>query len=180
MDIKTKNGIYKWNNQRKGFYYIAKRLDRFLLKGELSMNNLTNLEILPMASSDHFPMKMEIREQRKPYRNPFKGEKMWFMDKGFMDQIKYWWQEDQFEGSKMFFLASKLKNSTHKILNWNNSHLKNIFKENLDIEDKMSELNKEILMKGRNNESYQLEKECLLKHEEILAKEQIFQRQKSR
>ena len=62
MDIKTKNGIYKWNNQRKGFYYIAKRLDRFLLKGELSMNNLTNSEILPMASSDHFPMKMEIRE----------------------------------------------------------------------------------------------------------------------
>ena len=74
----------------------------------------------------------------------------------------------------MFFLVSKLKNSTHKILNWNNSHLKNIFKENLDIEDKMSELNKEILMKGINNESYQLEIECLLKHEEILAKEQIF------
>lgn len=28
MDIKTKNGIYTWNNRRKGFCYIAERLDR--------------------------------------------------------------------------------------------------------------------------------------------------------
>ena len=38
----------------------------------------------------------------------------------------------------------------------------------------MSKLNKEIIMKGMYNESYQLEKEYLLKHEEILAKEEIF------
>ena len=85
MNIKTKNGIYTWNNRRKGFCYIAERLDRFLLKGELSMDNLIIVEILPMAGSNHFPVKMEIKEQSKPSRNPFKCEKMWFMDKGFMD-----------------------------------------------------------------------------------------------
>ena len=80
------------------------------------------VEILPMAGSDHFPVKMEIKEQSKPSRNPFKCEKMWFMDKGFMYQIKDWWQEDQFEGSKMFCLVSKLKNLKQKILNWNRLH----------------------------------------------------------
>ena len=180
LDIKTKNGIYTWNNRRKGYCYIAERLDRFFLKGELNMDNLLIAEILPMAGSDHFPVKMEIKEQSKPSRNPFKCEKMWFMDRNFMDQIRDWWQEDQFDGSRMFCLVSKLKNLKQKIINWNKIHFKNIFQEKLDIEAKMSNLNKEIIAKGMNYESFQLEKEYLLKHEEILAKEEIFWRQKSR
>ena len=61
MDIKTKNGIYTWNNRRKGFCYIAERLDRFLLRGEHNLDKLINAEILPMAGSDHFPVKLEIK-----------------------------------------------------------------------------------------------------------------------
>jgi hypothetical protein len=83
---------------------------------------------------------------------------MWFMDRNFMEQIRDWWQEDQFEGSRMFCLVSKLKKIKQKIINWNKVHFKNIFQEKLEIEDKMSNLNKEIIAKGMNNESYQLEK----------------------
>ena len=50
-----------------------------------------------------------------------------------MDQIRDWWQEDQFDGSRMFFLVSKLKNLKQKIINWNKIHFKNIFQEKLDI-----------------------------------------------
>ena len=180
MDIKTKNGMFTWNNRRKGFCYIAERLDRFLLKGELSQDKMATAEILPMAGSDHFPVKLEIKEQIKPSRNPFKCEKMWFQDKTFMNHIKEWWQEEQFEGSKMFCLVSKLKSVKEKILKWNNQHFKNIFKEKLEIEEKLNKINKEIIKKGMNNESFMLEKEYLHKHEEILAKEEIFWRQKSR
>ena len=70
-------------------------MDRFFLKGDLStMDKVVNVEILPMAGSDNFPVKLEIKEKFKPSRNPFKCEKMWFMDKSFMDQIKGWWQEE--------------------------------------------------------------------------------------
>ena len=109
MDIKTKNGIFTWNNRRKGFYYIAQRLDRFLLKGELNPDKMTIVEILPMARSDHFSVKIEIKEQTKPSRNPFKCEKMWFMDNFFMNNIKNQWQEEQFQDTEMFFFVSKLK-----------------------------------------------------------------------
>ena len=166
--------MYTWNNRRKGECYIAERLDRFFLKGELNMDKLIIAEILPMAGSNHFPVRLEIKEQSKPSRNPFKCEKMWFMDRSFMEQIQDWWQDDQFEGSRMFFLVSKLKNLKQKIINWNKLHFKNIFQEKLDIEEKMSNLNKEIIEKGMNNESYLLEKEYILKHEEILAKEEMF------
>ena len=72
MDMKTKNGIYTWNNRRKGFYYIVERLDKFLIKGGLSLDKLVNAEIFPMARSNHFSMRLEIKEQIKPSRNPFK------------------------------------------------------------------------------------------------------------
>ena len=85
IDITTKNGIYTWNKKRKGFCFIAKHLDIFLLKGELSMDKVVNVEILPMAGLDHFPLKLEIKEKFKPSKNPFKCEKMWFMEKSFMD-----------------------------------------------------------------------------------------------
>ena len=80
----------------------------------------------------------------------------------------------------MFCLVSKLKYVKEKILKWNNLHFKNIFKEKLEIEEKIGKLNKEIISKGMNNDSFLLEKEYLLKHEEILAKEETFWRQKSR
>ena len=105
---------------------------------------------------------------------------MWFQDKAFLDLVREWWQEEQFEGSKMFCLVSKLKYVKEKILKWNNLHFKNIFKEKLEIEEKIGKLNKEIISKGMNNDSFLLEKEYLLKHEEILAKEETFWRQKSR
>lgn len=66
-----------------------------------------------------------------------------------------------------------------KILRWNKEHFNNIFKEKLDIENKLKELNLEVIKKGMNNESYLLEKELLAKQEDILSKEEIFWRQKS-
>lgn len=99
IDIPTKNGVYTWNNRRKDFSYIAEILDRFFFKGDLSsLEREINAEILPMMGSDHFLIKIEIKEPSKPSRNLFKCEKMWFIDKNFMNNIKNWWQEEKIQG----------------------------------------------------------------------------------
>ena len=86
------------------------------------MDKLVNVKILSTTGSNHFLVTLEIKEQIKPSRNPFKCEKMWFMDKSFMDQIREWWQEKQFQGSKMFCFVSKLKRIKEFFLKWTNTH----------------------------------------------------------
>lgn len=81
MDIPTNNGVYTWNNRRKGFCYIVERLDNFFVKGDLSdMELALQSSIMPYAGLDHFPVRFELIELIKPKRNPFKCEKMWFME----------------------------------------------------------------------------------------------------
>ena len=59
-------------------------------------------------------------------------------------------------------------------------HFNNIFKEKLEIEERLKELNLEVIKKGMNNDNYLLEKELLAKQENIFAKEEVFWRQKLR
>ena len=58
--------------------------------------------------------------------------------------------------------------------------INNIFKEKLDIEKQLKDLNSKVISKGMDNRSYYLEKELLAKQESILSKEETFWRQKSR
>lgn len=180
-EVPCRNGTYTWNNRRKDFSYIAEKLDRFFTKGELDINNLNlQTEILPYAGSDHFPVRLELFEPHKPTRNAFKCEKMWFSDPSFLENIHTWWLQGEFEGSKMFIFVSKIKMLKEKILIWNRTHFKNIFKEKLDIEEELRKLNQEIIRYGMDYKKYELEKTLLAKQEEILSKEEIFWKQKSR
>ena len=45
----------------------------------------------------------------------------------------------------MFTFVSKMKYIKEKILKWSKEHLKNIFKEKLDIEEELNKLNNEII-----------------------------------
>ena len=136
-------------------------------------------EILPISASDHFPITLNIVEPTKPFRNAFKCEKMWFLDTTFMEHIKKWWNDDRPQGSKMFCLITKMKNLKRKIKEWNKEHFKNIFKTKIEIEEELNLLNNEVISKGMDNNKYIKEKELMIKHEEILAKEETFWRQKS-
>lgn len=129
--------------------------------------------ILPIADYDHFPVRFEFSEPHKPTRNSFKCTKIWFLDPCFLDNIKSWWSQGNFEGSRMLIFISKMKILKEEILRWNKQHF-NIVKEKLDIEERLRELNLEIVKKGMNNDSYLLEKEFLKKQEDILSKEEIF------
>lgn len=105
---------------------------------------------------------------------------MWFLDSSFIENIKAWSSQGEFEGSKMYIFVSKINMLKEKILNWNKDHFKNVFKEKLETEDKLKTLNQEIIKYGMDYKGYELEKTLLAKQEEILSKEEIFWKQKSR
>ena len=89
IDIPCCNEIYTWNNKQKDFTYIAEKLDRFFIRGDLEINNL-NIQtvILPIAGSDHFPVILELIKPHKPIRSMFKCKQMWVLDSIFLENIK--------------------------------------------------------------------------------------------
>ncbi len=160
---------------------FQKKLDRFFIVANITTYNKDfQSSILPYEGSNHFPVCMEIFEPSKPHRNPFKCEKMWLQDPKFLELVRTWWTQASFYESKMFIFISKLKLLKEKILRWNREYFNYIFKEKLEIEEKLKNLNQEIIRYGMNYENYILEKDLLLKQEDILSKEEIFWRQKSK
>ena len=67
----------------------------------------------------------------------------------------------------MYIFVSKMKMLKENILKCFKEHFNNIFNEKLEVEERLKELNLEIIKKGMNNESYLLEKELLTKEESI-------------
>jgi hypothetical protein len=181
VDIPMNNGKFTWNNRRKDFNYIAEKLDKYFVKrNDINTDLDIQSSILPIAGSDHYPVQITLSEPIKPHINPFKCEKMWFLDNNILDHVGSWWNERKFKGSKMFIFVSKLKYIKEKILKWNKEHFGNIFKEKLENEEELVKLNSEVIKVGMDNNSYLHEKELLAKQESILAKEETFWRQKSR
>lgn len=159
VDIPTSNGKFTWNNKRKDFNHIAKKLDIFFIRRDINNADLDiHSAILPIAGSDHYPFQLLLSKSIKPHRNPFKCEKMWFLDNNLMDHINSWWNEGNFKGSKMFIFISKLKFVKEKILEWNKEHFGNIFKEKLHIEEELFKLNNLVIKDGMDNNSFLCEK----------------------
>ena len=66
---------------------------------------------------------------------------MWFLDLKFLELIRIWWIEARFEGYKMFIFISKMKMLKEQILIWKKDPFNNIFKEKIEIEVKLRDLN---------------------------------------
>lgn len=80
MDIRINNGTFIWNNRRLGFGHIAEKLDRFFFRGDLTKFwNTLSSSILTTIGSNHFPVTLEVEEEKKPSKCIFKFEKMWFL-----------------------------------------------------------------------------------------------------
>ncbi|XP_059065753.1 uncharacterized protein LOC131857344 [Cryptomeria japonica] len=180
MEIQTTDNTFTWNNRRKGFNNIAEKLDRFFIFGGLSnFNNTMEAEILPISGSDHYPIQLEILVEQGPKNCPFKFEQMWYKDENIL-LLEKCWKEEVVSGSKMFIVANKLKIIKRKLLEWNVEHFGNIFERKQLVETKLKAVNTEVLKSGMDEILFLREKTLLKDYEDILAKEEIYWRQKSR
>ncbi|XP_057851263.1 uncharacterized protein LOC131061548 [Cryptomeria japonica] len=181
LEIKTELGLHTWNNKRKGFCNIVQTLDRFFFKGDMSdFNSELKAIVLPWSGSDHCPVLLELLGEAKTFGCPFKFELMWFKYEDFLPNIQKWWNEGVFVGSKLYCLVSKLKDNKHKLLDWNKMKFKNIFEEKIRIEKELELVNNDVIQHGMTQTTYEAEKKLLCEYEDILAKEEIFWKQKTR
>lgn len=106
---------------------------------------------------------------------------MRFRDFSFLLLLQKWWVEAPFiQGSQMFQLCKKLQWLKLNIKEWNTSSFQNIFQAKSQIENKIKDLNVLIIQNGIDQNTYKLQKELNAHLQEILAREELFWKQKSR
>jgi hypothetical protein len=105
MDIPLVGGKFTWSNNNKCW----SRIDRFLFSSdwEKQFPHVVQMR-LPRVLSDHYPLLLDCGVSNRSGRY-FKFENMWLKSVGFVDQVKSWWLNYQFEGCPSYVLACKLK-----------------------------------------------------------------------
>lgn len=105
-----------------------------MFRGDLVVfQNTLALTILTNGGSYHFPMKLEIGEELKPLSLPFKFERIWLQDNGFLDMVEKWWKETHVEEFTIFSFTSKLKIIKQKIYNGIGNILRTYFKKKIGL-----------------------------------------------
>ncbi|XP_059074835.1 uncharacterized protein LOC131874904 [Cryptomeria japonica] len=182
VDILPKNGRFTWINRRLNFANISERHDRFLV-GEWWINGDYSLEseIVPQVGLDHLPLSLSIAQEMRNQKNYFIFQIMWWRDEAFLDNLKIWWQEGNiYSSSPSFKFTKRIQYLKNRIKDWNKNSFKNIFAEKSRIEKKLEEISSKVMQFGMTNEEFELEKELKTQYLEILKREELYWKDKSR
>ena len=167
FDLGFKGPAYTWTNKRFDSFPTYERLDRFLCNAEWCANfPRTNVFHLPMLKSDHSPILAILSSNRGKISRTFKN--WWLLNDDFQDIASASWQKSQTRPFhlKTFYLAKDL-------VKWQRNKPKNsdILRA---IEDQLLQLQSK--PPGQQNPFTQ--KLLIAQHENILAKEEAFHRQR--
>ena len=89
IDIVTSRDSCTWDNKRKGFNFIAEKLDRLLLNGDMVEIPFTlESKVKPVSNFDHYAVELCIIKDKKPNNCPFKFAQIWFKDEGFINMVE--------------------------------------------------------------------------------------------
>eukprot|EP00253_Pinus_taeda_P030879 PITA_30879 len=176
VDVETNNGLFTWNNKRGGESQVASKLDRFIISEDLMLLEKEIVaSVLPIGGSDHWPIQLEIQGIGTPRNRPFRFENIWLSHPDFINNIEKWWAEDlQIQGTRMFMLHKRLKHTKMRLKEWNKKDFGNIFVEKKSVENKMQKLNQAMILKGFDKDKNDLVGKHHQGWENLCKQEEIF------
>ncbi|XP_059070808.1 uncharacterized protein LOC131860412 [Cryptomeria japonica] len=182
LEVVAKGGDFTWTNRRRGFSNIAEKLDRFFLAGDWSVAPIVfEAEVLAISGLDHFPVSLVVQNDAVPIRCPFKLEKMWLRELSFKELVVGWWKEALVvEGFLAYHFFKKLSYVKQKLKSWNREVFGNIFYEKRRLEGDLGALNAKVMAEGMDEVDFLTEKDLLSRYGEVLQREEIYWKQKSR
>ncbi|XP_057873436.2 uncharacterized protein LOC131079489 [Cryptomeria japonica] len=152
-DLEFSGASYTWTNRRVGEELTEVKLDRALISREWLHLYYCSSNALIRVGSDHFPINFVVEPKGGRRRKfPFRFEKMWLSHPSLLNCVNEWWNV-QVEGTDMFRIAKKLR----------------------IVKDK-----DKIQREGYANDNFGKESGILSKYHSIIAREEIFWRQRSR
>jgi hypothetical protein len=154
VDLPTQGGKFTWNNRRGGLKQVAERLDRYLVS-ESFFQSIQGLvaEIIPSYGSDHWPILVSWESYSTHRPKPFIFEKLWLRNPYFLPMMSIWWNsQPNIHGTQMYQFQQRLKYTKACIRKWNKEVFGNIQEERKKLEEKMEELQHQVILQGLSQE----------------------------
>eukprot|EP00253_Pinus_taeda_P031182 PITA_31182 len=182
VDTFRNTGLYTWNNKRGGESHVASKLDRFLISEDIMIaDKEVIVRVLPFGGSDHWTIQLDIKGIGTPRSRPFKFENIWLFHPYFFSNIEKWWSEDlQIQGTRMFLLHKRLKHINLRLKYWNKKDFGNVFAEKKICRKQMQDLNQDLITKGFDKAINDQVVQHHHEWENLCKQEEIFWRQRSR
>jgi len=129
VDSAMHNGLFTWNNKRGGEAQVTSKLDKLLISEEVILENREiTAKVLPFGGSNHWPIQLELKGFNSPRNRPFRFNNISLSHLEFISNIEKWWVEDlQIQGTKMFTLHKKLQHIKFRFKEWNKKVFASIF-----------------------------------------------------
>jgi hypothetical protein len=137
------------------------------------------LEALHKIGSDHFPLIFTIDKVNTKKNYLFRIEKMWMQHPQFESKIAEWWNIEV-DGTTLFRVVTKLKNVKRKVKIWNIRNFGNIFEKKPLIKNELKDIQDRIQKEGYTPDLVREENDKLVEYHDIISKEEIYWRQRSR
>ena len=133
---------------------MASKLERFIISEDLILIGLDlSAMIFPFDHSDHWHVQLEATFIGTPRSRPFRFENIWLTHPDFINNIEKWWKEDmEVQGTKMFLLHKRLKHIKIRLKEWNKNEFGNIFEAKRVVEWKLQEINQILITDGFSKE----------------------------
>ncbi|KAG5628622.1 hypothetical protein H5410_000339 [Solanum commersonii] len=116
-------------------------------------------------------------ERNKSY---FKFENWWLQSEGFVDRVREWWSSFSYTGRPDYVLACKLKALKLKLKEWKQEEGGNLGSQRRRLLEQLAELDTERVNRTLTVEETTKKAAVLLEYEELVKKEEVLWRQKSR
>ena len=179
MDMDLYGIQFTLSNKRVGNECIQTRLDRALISSDWTKDFICKLEACQKIGSDHFPLIFTSAKINLKKNFPFRFEKMWMQHPQFESKMEEWWSIG-IEGTTLFRVASKLKNVKREVKIWNKNCFGNIFENKSAIKEDIQKTQDKIQKEGYTPDLLIEENEKLAQYHDIITKEEIYWRQRSR
>lgn len=171
-----------WVNGRLGSAFIAKRIDRFILKASIIDSwGMPSSRIGNVFTSDHMPIFLDWSAPQRRLSYAFKFNRFHLLDKSFNDLIKNSWNDIlQSEDAFLLTFREKVQLLRTAAKDWQIKQRKIDKKELLDINRKMEVLSSSIRLNGLSFEQKISRTALEKRRQELLLKEEALWRLKSR
>lgn len=128
---------YTWSNFQN--QPSLSKLDRFLISVEWDdLFSPSSVHALPRLGSDHMPIMPKGRETLTWHGHlPFKFQNMWLLHPGFVDQVKFWWENMKVQGSPGQRFHLKLKGLRDHLQIWNKEVFRDVERRKVSCLDEI-------------------------------------------
>eukprot|EP00253_Pinus_taeda_P005582 PITA_05582 len=121
IDVPMIKILPTWRNRRIGEVALARRLDRFIMKGSMFRQiHLYKQWVGSGGISDHYPIYLELSGPSKKPKAPFKFNHGWLQDPSYIKLVKDYWTQNPIDRADTLAkgFCMNLSQLKHRSIEW--------------------------------------------------------------